>query len=58
MAWVHKILALSKNEVGGVGRNFGVGNVGLRCFDKMVFFFFKICREILCCILILNEVPG
>ena len=41
MAWVHKILVLSKNEVGGVGRNFGVGNVGLRCFDKMVFFFSK-----------------
>ena len=28
VAWVHKILMwLKKNDVGGVGRNFGVGGV-------------------------------
>ena len=28
VAWVHKILTwLKKNDVGGVGRNFGVGGV-------------------------------
>ena len=34
-AWVHNILAwVKKNGVSGVGRTFGVGCLGLRCFVK------------------------
>ena len=36
VAWVHKILAWVKKGVSGVGRSFGVGGVGLRCFVKKV----------------------
>ena len=37
VACVHKILAwVKKNGVDGMGRNFGVGGLGLRCFVKKV----------------------
>ena len=36
VAWVHKILASVKKGVNGVGSNFGVVGVGLRCFIEQV----------------------